>query len=245
MTQQTGAGDTRRAGPSPSLKDRIDQERHDARATVEAVREDVSDKASRLASEAKVAAGEKLEDAQHGIGSGLKSIGGALRAAGEHLSGERQDTAARITEDAASGLDRLSDSLQNRSLEEVVGDLREFGRRNAGGLFAGSLLAGLAVGRLMKVSGSRATRSGSNGGGDGGGAGLREDADLATVSSPATSPARPAVGREPSMATSTTASPAAAAAGAAPPSATRDAPAGAAGAIPPHRSTTSGPGGTR
>lgn len=237
MTQQTGIGDDGGgATASRPLKDRIEQERSDARATVEAVREDVSDKASRLAADAKAAAGERLEDAQHGIGSGLKSLGGALRAAGDHLSDEQQATAARIASDAAAGLDRLSDTLQNRSLDEVVGELRAFGRRNAGGLFAGSLLAGLAVGRLMKLSGtgSRATA----------GAG-QPDGDTSprsnSVAAPMTDPARPAPGRG----AGTPVSPTVVAPGASPaPSMAPGAPAGTTGTVPPSTpsSTPSGDG---
>jgi hypothetical protein len=241
MTQQTAIGDDG-GGPTTSrpLKDRIEQERSDARATVESVRDDVSEKASRLASDAKAAAEERLEEAQHGIGSGLKSIGGALRAAGDHLSDEHQATAARIASDAATGLERLSDTLQNRSLDEVVGELRAFGRRNAGGLFAGSLLAGLAVGRLMKLSGTnRATGSGATrqpAGGD-----ADASAETRRAGAPMTDPARPAPGRA-----GTPVSPAVATPGASPaPSMTPGAPAGATGTVPAATPSPASPGGTR
>lgn len=158
MTQQTGIGDAR--GPSTSsggLGDRIEHEKQDARTAAREFTDDVKDKAGKLASDAKAAAGEKVEEAQHGIGAGLKSIGGAFRAASDHLSGEHQATASRMAKEAATGIDRLSDTLQNRSLDEVIGELRGFGRRNAGGLFAGSVLAGLALGRLIKLSAKPAT----------------------------------------------------------------------------------------
>ncbi len=242
MTQQTGIGDDG-GGPTTSrpVKDRIEQERSDARATVEAVRDEVSDKASRLAADARAAAEERIEHAQHGVGSGLKSIGGALRAAGDHLSDERQATAARIASDAAAGLDRLSDTLQNRSLDEVVGELRAFGRRNAGGLFAGSLLAGLAVGRLMKLSGTGAaagsgpTRQRGDGNSD-------PAAGAGSVAAPMTDPARPPPGRG----SGTTGSPTAATPGASPaPSMAPGAPTGATGIVPPATPSPAGPGGDR
>lgn len=164
MMQQTGAGDAQgQAGSSGGPGDRLNREKQDARTAAHDIRDEVASKAEHLASDVKAAAGEKIEDAQHGIGAGLKSIGGAFRAAGEHLSSENQSTASRMANDAASSIDRLSDSLQNRSFEEIVGDLRSFGRNNAGGLFAGSLLAGLALGRLAKLS----VKSESTGGGSG------------------------------------------------------------------------------
>ena len=153
MMQQNGTSDAGgQPGSSAGAGGRIDREKQDARTAAHEVRDDVTSKAERLAADAKAAAGEKIEETQHGIGAGLKSIGGAFRAAGEHLSSENQKTASRMANEAAGGIDRLSESLQNRSLDEIVGDLRTFGRNNAGGLFAGSLIAGLAFGRLMKLS---------------------------------------------------------------------------------------------
>jgi len=54
--------------------------------------------------------------------------------------------------DAAGGLERLSSSLKNKPFEDVLMELRSFGRDNSGALIAGSVLAGLALGRFLKSS---------------------------------------------------------------------------------------------
>ncbi len=67
MTQQTGVGDARgSSAASGGLGDRIEHEKRDARTAAREFTDDVKDKAGKLASDAKAAAGEKVEEAQHG-----------------------------------------------------------------------------------------------------------------------------------------------------------------------------------
>ncbi|ESX07714.1 hypothetical protein X766_34510, partial [Mesorhizobium sp. LSJC255A00] len=54
--------------------------------------------------------------------------------------------------DAASGLERLSSSLKQKPFSQVLDDVQSFGRQNPGVLLAGSVLAGLALGRFIKAS---------------------------------------------------------------------------------------------
>ena len=82
----------------------------------------------------------------------MAAFGGALRAASEHLANSDQRAASKFILDAAGGLERLSSSLKNKPFEEVLGEIRSFGRQNSGALIAGSVLAGLALGRFIKSS---------------------------------------------------------------------------------------------
>ena len=82
----------------------------------------------------------------------MAAFGGALRAASEHLANSDQRAASKFVLDAAGGLERLSWSLKNKPFEEVLGEIRSFGRQNSGALIAGSVLAGLALGRFIKSS---------------------------------------------------------------------------------------------
>jgi hypothetical protein len=103
---------------------------------------------------------QKAEGAKQGLSGGLKVLGGALRAAGDHLSENGQAGSSKLIGEAASGLERFADSLDSKPLGEVFDELRTFGHNNAEGLFAGSMLAGLALGRLLKAAG---TEGGSRG----------------------------------------------------------------------------------
>lgn len=113
---------------------------------------DLSEKAGALAADAKDAALEKAEGAKQGLGEGLKTLGGALRAASDHLSENGQAGTSKLVGEAASGLEHFAGSLENKPLGEVFEDLRNFGRDNKSGLFAGSMLAGLALGRMLRAS---------------------------------------------------------------------------------------------
>ena len=51
--------------------------------------------------------------------------------------------------------------MKNKPFEDVLEEVRSFGRDNSGALIAGSVLAGLALGRFVKSSSpnTRATRT--------------------------------------------------------------------------------------
>ena len=128
---------------------------------------------------------------QGDIGDRLMAFGGALRAASEHLANSDQRTVSRFVLDAAGGLERLSGSLKNKSFEEVLDEVRSFGRENSAALMAGSVVAGLALGRLIKSADpaqggepdeAAAPTSAVAAGDD---QGLRSDATSDGVSSPA------------------------------------------------------------
>ena len=115
-------------------------------------KDEVARKAGEYASEAKAALFEQAEGTQRDISSNMKAFGGALRAASEHLANSDQRAASKFVLDAAGGLERLSTSLRDKPFEEVLGEIRAFGRENSGALIAGSVLAGLALGRFIKSS---------------------------------------------------------------------------------------------
>lgn len=131
----------------------LQKEKRSATRALHDARDEVTQTASDLASETKDLAARKVEEAQHGIGASLTSLGGALRAAADHLAEKQQGTASELIQDTAEGIERLGSSLKDKPLEEVIGNMREFGRNNAGALIAGSALVGLALGRLVRTTG--------------------------------------------------------------------------------------------
>ncbi|MER8484303.1 hypothetical protein [Mesorhizobium sp. M1322] len=150
------------------VSERIEQETRSAREALHDAREELTRKATDYASETKQALFDKAEGTQRDLSANLKAFGGALRAASEHLANSDQRTASKFVLDAAGGLDRLSSSLKDKPFEEVLGEIQSFGRENSGALIAGSVLAGLALGRFIKSSpptGPADTRAGSQTGG--------------------------------------------------------------------------------
>jgi len=144
------------------LSETLQQETQTATEALDDAREELTRKASDSASEAKQALFNTAEGTQRDISANLKAFGGALRAASEHLANNDQRTASKFALDAAGGLERLSSSLRDKPFEEVLGEIQSFGRENSGALIAGSVLAGLALGRFIKSSppsGSPETKS--------------------------------------------------------------------------------------
>ncbi len=152
MTNGQGPGPTSSrpgAESTAGLKESFNDEAQGARRAFEETAADLTDKASALAGEAGQALAGKAEGAKAGLSEQLKAFGDAMRAAADNLA-EGQPTASRLVSEAASGLDGLSASLENKSFGEVADELRSMGRNNAGGLLAGSVIAGLALGRFLR-----------------------------------------------------------------------------------------------
>ena len=131
---------------------RIQQETQSAGEALHDARDEVARRASAYAGEAQQAVAEKAEQAQRDIGSSLSAFGGALRAASNHLAESDQSAASQFMQEAASGLERLSSSLKEKPFGQVLEDVQSFGRQNPGALLAGSVLAGLGLGRFIKAS---------------------------------------------------------------------------------------------
>ena len=144
------------------LVDKFEEGKRTATETLHDAKDEVARKAGEYAGEAKAALFEQAEGTQRDISSNMKAFGGALRAASEHLANSDQRAASKFVLDAAGGLERLSSSLKDKPFEEVLGDIRAFGRDNSGALIAGSVLAGLALGRFIKSSAVPARSDGSS-----------------------------------------------------------------------------------
>ncbi|MFE9708266.1 hypothetical protein [Streptomyces sp. NPDC005930] len=122
-----------------------------------------ADQARAVAGEARQQAGSVLEDlrsrAMSEAEGQTKRAAGQLRQWASDLSGlaahARDDSPARglVTHAADTGT-RAADYLEEQGVEGLVGDLQHFARRRPGAFLGGALLAGLAVGRLAKATGS-------------------------------------------------------------------------------------------
>ncbi|WEX07697.1 hypothetical protein [Chelativorans sp. AA-79] len=108
-------------------------------------------KASEFGSEARHEAGAKAEEVQHRTSESLHSFAEAIRSASDELRKKDEGPAARLLGEAAGGLEELSGTLGQRRLEDIVNDVRDFGRRNPTAFIAGSVLVGMALGRFART----------------------------------------------------------------------------------------------
>lgn len=134
------------------LSSKLETEARSANEALHDARDGIARKAGDYASAATQALEETAEGAQQDVAASLKALGGALRAASEYLAENDQQTESKFALEASGGLDRLSSSLKNKPLRDVLGELQSFGRQNPGTLLAGSVLAGVALSRFVKSS---------------------------------------------------------------------------------------------
>ncbi len=176
------------AGPAgqTDAEKAIKRVEHEAEAMHDAARDGlkaVKEGASSLGSQALDEARQRSEQLKDEAATGLHDFADAIRKAAEDLSKKQPGIASDLIGQAASGLEGLSRSLQNRSTGQMIDDIRSFGRSYPGAFIAGSILAGIAIGRF---AGSSATHSHS-----GTGKGSGETSRSSSTGSPYAASSRP------------------------------------------------------
>ena len=140
------------------ISEKFEQGKQTATEALHDARDEIVQKVGEYTEEAKDALLKGAAGTQRDLSSSLLAFGRALRAASDHLAFSDHRTASKFILDAAGGMERMSSSLKNKPFEDVLEEVRSFGRDNSGALIAGSVLAGLALGRFVKSS-SPSTRS--------------------------------------------------------------------------------------
>ena len=128
--------------------------------------ETAKQKAGELGQQAKQAASGAVKDAKQearGFAEDQKDeaagradgIAQALRSAAGSLDGQDQSAVASYARQAASSLDRVSDALSNRSLDDLLETVEDFARRQPVAFIGGAALAGFVTARFAKSSAER------------------------------------------------------------------------------------------
>jgi len=117
----------------------------------------VKQEAASFAADAREKAAEKIDARKETASRTLGDFANAVRKAGDELAQSDQSMATRLVRQAADGLENLARSVGEKRPEEMLEAVRDFGRRNPTAFVAGSVLAGIALGRLLRSSGAHAT----------------------------------------------------------------------------------------
>lgn len=120
----------------------------------------VTTEAKALGNQALHAAEGQAEKVKEATASHLDVFADALRIASSELSKNHPGPTTELISQAASGLEGLSRSLHGRSTREMIETARQFGRDNPVAFLAGSVLAGLALGRF--ATSANATKASSD-----------------------------------------------------------------------------------
>ena len=92
-------------------------------------------------------------DSQKGmITQQIDTIAQAIRQAGEELGAGQQTQASRLVDQAAGGLESLSQAIQDADIDDVLDSVRRFGRSNPTLFIGGAVLAGMALARFARAS---------------------------------------------------------------------------------------------
>jgi hypothetical protein len=101
-------------------------------------------------------------EAQKHAQTATKTLGdfaNAIRKAGDELGQADQSPAARLVRQAADGLEGVSRNLAGKQPEDILNDVRAFGRKNPAAFIGGAVLVGVALGRFVRASGGDGARS--------------------------------------------------------------------------------------
>lgn len=123
-----------------------------AKQMASAAADTVKQEAAQFAAAAQDKAQEKIEQHKQTATHTLSDFANAIRSAGDQLSQTDQSMAGRIVKQAADGLEGFSRSVADKPPEELLHAVRNFARKNPTAFVAGSVLAGVAVGRFLRAS---------------------------------------------------------------------------------------------
>src|SRR3954467_462830 len=83
----------------------------------------------------------------------ISSIANAVRGSSSQLRGEQHDVLAQYIETFADQLERFSNNVRGKDVNELLDGARDFARRQPALFVGGSFAAGLLAARFLKSSG--------------------------------------------------------------------------------------------
>ena len=107
---------------------------------------------TRIVDQVKDKAAAQLNAQKQRATDGLGSVASAVRQTTERLRAEQHDTVAAFVERAADQIERFSNHLRDRDLNELVGEAQRFARQQPAVFIGSSFAAGLLAARFIKAS---------------------------------------------------------------------------------------------
>jgi hypothetical protein len=151
-TSTTGAG-AGRSSFARSAKEEISKAGETLKEDAARLAADAKDELRHRAEAMKDEVTGKVEETKGSAAHSLEAFAEAVRKAGDELKSKDENTAARLVGEAARGLEGFSRMLNEKSIDGIVDSVRSFARSNPAAFVAGSVLAGVALGRFVRSSG--------------------------------------------------------------------------------------------
>jgi len=132
------------------------QAQEQAREKVGQVADQAKQQAGQLTDQAKQQATSRLSSQKERASESLVSVAHALRHTGQRLREQDQGTVAQYSDQAADQIERFSGFLRTRDVNELVGEVERFARRQPALFLGGAFTLGLLGARFLKSSSDRA-----------------------------------------------------------------------------------------
>jgi ElaB/YqjD/DUF883 family membrane-anchored ribosome-binding protein len=119
---------------------------------VGARRSDAGQQASGLLNQVRQKATSQLNEQKARATDSLDSVAEAVRQSTRQLRDQQFDTVAQVVERAADQIERLTNHLRERDLNELVAEAQQFARQQPAMFIGSSFAAGLLAARFIKAS---------------------------------------------------------------------------------------------
>lgn len=146
--EQRAARDTR--GAAEKVQHDLEAVTEKASEEAEAIKRQASDKFTEAEEQAKSFASDQKKLAA----SQITEIASAISKVADELE-EKQGTTARYARDLARGLDRFGSEVEDKSVDELIGNAQKFGRAQPLVFFGAAALAGFVASRFAGASAQR------------------------------------------------------------------------------------------
>lgn len=118
------------------------------------------DTAGRFVDQGRERVTNQLGDQKMRLASGLGSVSEAVRTAGQHLREQDQSGFAQFADQGAGQIDHIAQYLQNRDVNELLGEAESFARQRPEVFLGAAFGLGVVAARFLKSSGPQGGSSG-------------------------------------------------------------------------------------
>lgn len=118
-------------------------------------KEQITADASEVVEKAKNIGREQIESGKQTAASQAEKVANVIEQAASQLKKKNLRTVADYTSEIKATIKNFSDNLKNRSVDELVTDIRDMVRRNPTAFILGSVVIGIGISRFFKASAER------------------------------------------------------------------------------------------
>jgi CRP-like cAMP-binding protein len=122
---------------------------------VQEIGERIQHEAQRLTQQAKDQGQAMFQEQKFAMAELVSGLASALHNTAEHLKTQDQKAMAQYTQQAADGLQRFSQTLKDRDLSSLMGQVENFARHQPGAFIGSAALLGFMASRFLKSSAER------------------------------------------------------------------------------------------